>query len=234
MTAILRRELRACFTGMTGYLTSAVLLFFAGIFTMAICLRQNSASFEYVISNLTFVFMVLVPILTMRSLAEERRQKTDLLLYSLPISMTDVVVGKFLAIMAALAVPTLALCLYPVILSSYGTLNLGVCYGSIFAFFLLGGALISVGVFISTVTENQLVAAVLTFLALLLDYYLSALSSYVSVGWIASLMQTLCVFDRFDIFVNGVFDLGGVVYFLSVMGIFLFLSVQSLEKRRWS
>lgn len=234
MNAVMRRELRSCYTGMTGYLTAALLLFFGGIFTMAICLRQGSAKFEYVLSNLSFVLLLLVPILTMRSIAEERRQKTDLLLYSLPISMTDVVLGKFFALLTVLAAPTLILCFYPLILSSYGNVNLGICFISILAFLLLGAALISVGIFISSLTENQLVAAVLSFLALLLNYYLTALSSYVSVGWIASLMRAMCVFDRFDIFANGVLDLTAVVYFLSVTAVFLFLSVQSLEKRRWS
>lgn len=287
MTAVFRRELHAYFTGMTGYVATAFLLLFAGIYTVAICLKNGYANFEYVLSNMSFVFMLMVPMLTMRTISEERRQKTDQLLYSLPLSMTGVALGKFFSMLVVLAVPTAVMAVYPAVLTQWGTVNLREAYASLLAFFLMGGALLSLGLFISSLTENQIVAAVLTFLVLLLDYYLSALASFVSstasasyfalavvmlavgvlvwlitknsaaasivtlvgegamlavflvkkslfAGLFAEIMDALCIYNRFDSFTSGVFDVRALVYFLTVTAVFLFLTVQSLEKRRWS
>ena len=223
----------------------------------------------------------------MRSLAEERRQKTDQLLYALPIRLSGVVLGKYLAMLTVLAVPTLVMGLYPLILSQFGRVSLPTAYGALLAFFLLGACLLSVGLFISSVTESPVVSAVVTLVAVLLLYFMSGLADFVSsdasaslmalvllalvfcaalwmlsrnpivagatavaavgalLGWYAldpsafeglfvQIMTQLSVFDRFNTFVDGVFDLTAVVYYVSMSAVFLFLSVQALEKRRWS
>ena len=287
MKAVFRHELSSYFTNLTGYVFGAFLLLFAGIFTMVYNLKSALTNFEYVLGNMSFVFLVIVPILTMRVLAEERRQKTDQLLYSLPLTMTKVVLGKYAAMLMMLLLPVGIVCLYPLILSSFGHVYLPASFSAIAGFFFLGAALLAIGMFISSVTDSQAVAAGLCFVAMLLNYYISSLASYVSTascaslaaftililvlaviirlmtkssfaalvvgivleaalllwylfhssgfeGLFAQVMQELSLFDRFYQFVDGVFDVTSIVYFITVIGFFLFLSVQSMEKRRWS
>ena len=287
MRAIFRHEISSCFTNLTGYVFGAFLLLFAGIFTMVYNLNYQVANFEYVVSEMSFVFLIIVPILTMRVLAEERRQKTDQLLYSLPLSMTQVVLGKYAALLCMLLIPTAILCLFPIALSAFGNIYFPAAFGAIAGFFFLGAALTAIGVFVSSVTESQAVAAGLCFVVMLVNYFLNSLSDFVSssafssfaafavvilllvailwrmtrnstvalvvgivlegglgalyltrsddfAGLFPEILQNLSLFERFYTFVNGIFDWTAIVYFLTIIGLFLFLSVQSLEKRRWS
>ncbi len=287
MKAVFQREVKSYYDGVLGYIFTAFLLLFAGIYTMVINLNASYTNFEYVLGNMTFIFLVITPILSMRVIAEEKRQKTDQLLYSLPISMTKIVLAKYLAMLFVLAVPTVIIGFYPLILSLYGSVHLLASYGTLLAFFLLGAALLAIGLFISSLTENQAFAAVLCFLVLLLNYFLADLVSYlpVTVGasfaaataavlllavivWyltksslsavlltvlgegallltkifssaslenlLPTLLGSLSLFKRFYVFPNGVFDLTALVYFLMVMLVFVFLTIQAMEKRRWS
>ncbi len=180
MRAVFRHELSSYFTGVTGYVFSAFLLLFTGIYTMVYNLQSASVHFEYVLGSMSFVFLIIVPILTMRVLAEERRQKTDQLLYSLPLTMTQVVLGKFTAMLVVFAVPMAVICLYPVVLSAYGNVYLPAAYGAIVGFFFLGMALLAIGMYISSVTESQAVAAGLCFVVMLMNYFLSDLAGFAS------------------------------------------------------
>ena len=285
MIAVLKHELRTYFRSLTAYVFGAFLLLFIGIGSVLYNLQAAVSNFELVLSFSCLVFAVIVPILTMRVLAEERKQKTDQLLYSLPITTTQVVLGKFLALLVVYLIPLAIVSLYPLIFSQYGEVYLLTAYGSILAFFVLGAALIAVGVFISSLTENQGFAAGIGIAAILLNYYSVSLSESVSstafgslialavgivlLGFIIrhltknevlawgvgiaayaaaliayrldytrfeglspSIMTKLSLFERFYVFVNGVFDMTGIVYYGSVIVFFLFLTVQSLEKRR--
>lgn len=287
MMAVYRREVGSYFKGVLGYLLGAFLLVFAGIYCMAYNLSGYYSNFEYVLSAIGFIYLIAVPVISMRTVAEERRQKTDQLLYSLPISLTSVVVGKYLAMLTVLALPVCIMALYPLILSQFGTLSFATAYGALLAFFLMGGCLLSIGLFISSVTDSQVAAAVITLLTMMLLYFMSSLASYVSTeasaslnalmllalvvgvvmyimsknpivsvlvaavligglqiwyhvdstafsGLFAEMMNAISVFDRFDTFVNGVFDVTAILYYLSIIGVMLFLTVQVMEKRRWS
>lgn len=287
MKAVFRHELSSSFTGLTSYVFSAFILLFTGIYTMVYNLKNAYTNFEYVLGSMSFVFLIIVPILTMKTLSEERRQRTDQLLYSLPLTMTDVVVGKFLALCVVFLVPVGIMGLYPLILSAFGNVNLATCYAALLGFYCLGCALIALGVWISSVTESQAVAAGLCFCAMLLNYFIGDLSSFVSTesyaslaflaiailvvcylvyhmtksalgalvltavlegvlavtylakssafeGLVPELISKLSLFERFYDLINGVLDLGTIVYYLSVTAVFLFLAVQSMEKRRWS
>lgn len=287
MIAVFKRELNAYFKGIMGYLAAAFLLVFAGIYTMAYNLSGYYANFEYVVSSIGFIYLIAVPVLTMRSVAEEKRSKTDQLLYSLPISMTDVILGKYLAMLSVLLVPVAIIGVYPLILSQFGNVSLKMAYGSLAAYFMLGASLLSIGLFISSVTESQVASAVITLVVMLFLYFMSSLASFVSTtaeasmiallicvilfalsvllltrnvlisiftvgigglsvylfysadrtafyGLFPKMMESLSVFDRFDTFIGGVFDLTAIVYYLSIIAVFLFMSVQAMEKRRWS
>ena len=287
MTAVLRHELSSYFTNVTGYVFGAFLLLFAGIYTMVINLQSASPYFEYVLMNMDFIFLIIVPILTMRVIAEERRQKTDQLLYSLPLTMTQVALGKYLAMLVIFLIPVAVIGVYPLVLTAFGAVYLPAAYGALTGFFFLGASLIAIGMFISSLTESQAVAAGLCFVVMLLNYFISSLASYVPStafasflcvavcilvlglifrlltrsgfaalvltivlegglvaaytfrsadfqGLFPNLMEQLSLFDRFYEFVNGTFDLTAIVYYLTVIAVFVFLTVQSLEKRRWS
>lgn len=287
MIAVLKREIGSYYRSVTGWLLAAFLLIFAGIYCMAYNLSGYTAQFEYVLSAISFIYLIAVPIISMRALAEEKRQKTDQLLYSLPMRLSSVVLGKYLGMLAVLALPVLILVLYPLILSQFGSIQYVRVYGVLFAFFLLGACLLSIGLFISSVTESQVAAAVITLVVMLLLYFMNGLASYLSTdasaslialmmlviifavilqllaknpiisvltaaigcgglyiwylgnstffsGLFAKMLESISVFERFNTFTEGVFDLSAVVYYLSIICVFLFLTVQSMEKRRWN
>ncbi len=287
MIAVLKHELRTYFSSLSAYVFGAFLLVFVGIGAMLYNLQAAVSNFEYVLSFSSLVFVVIVPILTMRVIAEERKQKTDQLLYSLPISTTSVILGKYFALLVVYLIPLCIISFYPLIFSNYGEVYLLTSYGSLLAFFIMGAALLALGVFISSLTENQGFAAGIGIAAILLNYFSVSLAEYVSstsfgtvvvififaalLGWVIyrltrnetlsyaaallimaatvavyyidssvfegilpDLMKKLSLFDRLDTIVNGVFDITALVYYLSVIVFFLFLSVQSLEKRRYN
>ena len=211
MTAVLRHELSSYFTNVTGYVFGAFLLLFAGIYTMVYNLSNLVTNFEYVPGSMPFVFLVIVPILTMRVLAEERRQKTDQLLYSLPVSTVEVVLGKYAALIVLYLVPLAIICVYPLIFAQYGEVYLPTSYGSIFAFFLLGAALLAVGMFISSLTENQGLAAGVGIALILFNYYSVSLSEYVStsaMGSVVALLALICALGFIIKYLTGSGSLG--------------------------
>ena len=186
MIVILKHELRLYFHSLTAYVFGAFLLAIVGIGAMMYNLQAAVSNFEFVLSFASIVFVVIVPILTMRALAEERKQKTDQLLYSLPVSTTQMVLGKFISLLLVYLIPLCIIGFYPLIFSQYGEVYMLTSYGSLFAFFLLGGALMAVGMFISSLTDNQGFAAGIGIAAILLNYFSVSLAEYVSATAIGS------------------------------------------------
>ena len=182
MIAVYKRELRSYLTSMIGYLFIFFILLLTGIYFSAYQLGAAYPRFEYTLSALTFVFLISVPILTMRVLAEERKQKTDQLLLTAPVSVEKIVFGKYLALVTIFAIPMLIMCLYPLLMTKFGTVSLGAAYTAILGFFLLGCANIAIGVFMSALTESQVIAAVLTFVFLFAFYMMNGISSFFSEG----------------------------------------------------
>lgn len=287
MGAIFRHELRNYFHLLTAYVFGAFLLAVVGLGSVLYNLQAAVSNFEFVLSFASIIFVVIVPILTMRTLAEERRQRTDQLLYSLPITTTQVVLGKYFALLVVYLIPLAVVSLYPLLFSQFGEVYLPTSYGSLFAFFMMGAALLAVGMFLSSLTDNQGFAAGIGIAAILLNYYSVSLAEYTSStamgslialyvialllgvvihnltrnenlaygvtlvliaalsvayfvnssafeGLLPDIMTKLSLFRQFNSFVNGAFDLTAIVYYVSVMGFFLFLSVQSMEKRRYN
>lgn len=287
MTAVLKHELKSYFRSLTAYVFGAGLLLAVGLGAMLYNIEAAVSNFEFALSYFSIIFAVIVPILTMRVIAEERKQKTDQLLYSLPITTTQVIVGKYLALLTVYMIPLCIVAVYPLIFSQFGDVYLLTSYGSMLAFFIMGAALIALGVFISSLTDNQGFAAGIGIAVILLNYFSVSLSEYVSTtafgsvaalcviilalgavikhltknenlaygvcfvliaaiaitcfmdstkfeGLLPGVMTRLSLFDRFTGFVNGVFDMTSIVYYASVIVLFLFLSIQSLEKRRYN
>ncbi|MBR5637697.1 MAG: ABC transporter permease [Pseudobutyrivibrio sp.] len=234
MVAVLRHELSLYYHSLSGYVFGAFLLAFTGIGALIYNINASVANFEYVLSFIQVVFIIIVPILTMRIIAEEKRQKTDQLLYSLPISTSEIVVGKFMALLVVFLIPMILICAYPLIFSMYGEVYLPTSYGSIFAFIFLGLALISIGMFISSLTESQGMAAGICVVVMLLNYFCVQIANTIPNDFIKNVLTKISLFERFTMFYNGVFDLTAIVYYISVIAFFLFLCVQSLEKRRYN
>ena len=287
MSAIWKHELRAYAHSMTAYLFCAFLLAFVGIGAMLYNIQSAVANFEYVLQFVCIGMTVFVPVLTMRVISEEKKQKTDQLLYSLPLSISQIVIGKYLALLTVFLVPVCVIAVYPLIFSKFGQVYLPTSYGSLFAFFCMGAAMLAIGTFISSLTENMGIAVGISIPVLLLNYYSVKLADYVSstdIGSMAALlvlllggcllisrmtgsenlgfgiaiggmlalgitywldsslfegllpgiMSKLSLFERFYDFVDGVFDITAIVFYGTVIVFFLFLTVQSLEKRRYN
>lgn len=232
MTAIYKRELRAYFTSMVGYFYTAIVVFFTGIYFMANNLFNGSPKFSHALMSVIIVFLAAIPILTMRSMAEDRRGKTDQLLLTAPVRTWEVVLGKYFAVVTVLGIPMLLSCLCPLIIAMNGTASLLSDYASILAFFLLGCAFAAVGVFISALTESQIIAAVGTFAALLALYLWSDLMTFLPDA-VGEPLGKLSLRDRFYQFAQyDIFDWGTLVLYVLVAALFLYLTVQWLGARR--
>ena len=287
MLAILKRETKSYFTGMIGYVVVAVFLAVLGLYFTNQNLMFASPDFGGVLYTCTILLLFLLPALSMRSFAEERRTKTDQLLLTSPVSIPGIVLGKFLAQMAVFCVPLLAAAVMPLILTAFGRVNLIGAYASLLGFVLLGAACISIGTFLSSLTENQIIAYLATFGVLLVCYLMNGIRSMFTSGnllaflvftvalliaailvgvtckslvaaagtffagvaalfvlftvrpaWLLSafnaVLSALALFDPFTNIVSGMFSLTAMLYYLSVTALFLFLTGQTLERRRWN
>lgn len=289
MLAIYKRELKSYFQSMIGYVFIAFFLLIIGFVFSYINIQQGAPFIGYTLqyAYVTVVFMILVPIITMKILADEKRLKTDQLLFTAPITVTQVVMGKFLAVVTVFCIPMLVVAFYPFFLTVFGKVPLPSSYVAVLGFFLMGLAYLSIGLFVSSLTESQIIAAVGTFGILLISFSMSSLINIISSAavtsfvallaiaailvlvyylmtknmkysiclfivveavisilyavksvWFESLIQKIMMVislnDHFDKFVGGIFDLTAVVYYISVIVFFLFLTVQSIQKRRWS
>ena len=267
MAAIYKRELKSYFQYMTGYVFIAFLVLFVGIYFMAYNLMSGYPYFSYTLSGMVTIVMIGIPVLTMRSFADDRKTKTDQLLLTAPVSVPKMVLAKYLSMVTVFAVPVLISCLCPLIIKMNGTAYLKTDYASILAFFLLGCVYIAIGMFISSTTESQIIAAVGTFGSLvgflllwtlcvvilhrvtshnLLAFVLEAAGIVALVGAyvakksmfdraLVNLVEKIAVTDVFQNFANNyIFDAGGLIYYASIIFLLVFLTVQSVEKRRWS
>lgn len=287
MKAIYKKELRSYLTSMIGYVLIAFMLAVTGVYFTAYNLTSAYPDFGVTLDGITFVFLIITPILTMRILAEEKKQKTDQLLLTSPLPVWKMVLGKYLGMATIFLIPMVIISLYPFIMGKYGSVSYPMAYTAVFGFFLLGCANIAVGMFFSSITESQIIAAVLTFAVLFAsnvitgiesffaetasaslgafivlalafcaviyqltkDFLITGIVGVVSIGAVVityivkaslfegAIQKFLEVFNinsHFSSFVGGVFDVSGIVYMISVTAIFLFLTVQSVKKRRWS
>lgn len=288
MLAIYKRELKSYFQSMIGCVFVAFLVAFTGIYFMAYNLNAGYPYFSYTLSGSLIVFLVGIPLITMKSFSEERKNKTDQLLLTAPVGIGKVVLGKYLAMVSVLAVPNLIFCLFPLIIKLQGIAYLKVDYISIGVFFLLGCVYIAIGMFLSSLTESQIIAFITTFGVLLVIYLWdgilsflpsSAISGMVGIlilitlvaayiqqmtgNWVLSggieligaaacvvayilksslfenmltkVLGNLALVDVFTgITSKSIVDVSGIVLYLSIIVVFIFLTVQAIQKRRWS
>ncbi len=234
MLSILKKEFKSYFISPTGYIFLGFSLFLAGLFFVNTNLANSTTDMSGFFGNISIIFLFLVPLLTMRLFSEERRNKTDQLLITSPVTVMDIVLGKYLAAIALFGLFLVITLLYPLMLSIYGTPVVGSIIALYIGYFLLGSALISVGLLITALTESQVTAAIATFAVILVIWFADWFISVVSNRIIVAAIQWLSVLQRFQSFVTGIFSLSALIYFISFAALFVFLTVQAIEKRRWS
>lgn len=234
MFAIYKRELRSLFTTPIGYIFCAIFLCFsAGVFAYS-TLYQMSADTTFYFTAMLFSLVILIPLLSMKSFSEERRTRTEQLLLSAPVSLTGMVMAKFLASYTVFFGCTLLTSLNFIILYTHAEPKTSLILCNLAAFLLVGMAFLAIGIFISALTESQLAASVITVATLLVLLLISMLNSLISVSWIRFLLSGISVFSRFQNFTNGIFDVAALVYYLSLTALFLFLTVRVFDRRRYA
>lgn len=288
MIAIYKRELRSYFHSMIGYVFIAFLVAYTGIYFLAYNLNYGYPYFSYVLSGIMFVYLVAIPILTMRCFAEDKKNRTDQMLLTAPVSLFKIVLGKYLAMVTIMAIPCLIYLIFPLIIKAQGTAYILVDYLAIFVFFLLGCVYIAIGMFVSSLTESVIIAAIGAFGILLLTYLWSGILNFIpSAAWanavavavllslvvlaiwnmtknivISGVLELIVVAGTIITYVvkksvfesllstflgkleltevfsniadNHLLDVSGIILYLSLIVLFFFLTMQMIQKRRWS
>lgn len=234
MLAILKKEFKGYFMSPIGYIFVGVFTFLASMFFSSGVLMYQQADIGLVFSNINIIYLFLVALLTMRLISEEKNKRTDQLLLSAPVSVTEIVLGKYLAAMSVFGVTLIVSLAYPLIMFMFGEPVLSEIIGSYIGFILLWGAFIAVGLFISSLTESQVIAGVFTFASLLMIYFISWFESSVNSVIIKKILNWFSLFSRYNEFQNGILNIQSVIYYLSFIFVFLFLTVRVIDKRRYS
>ena len=234
MFAIFKRELKAYFTSPLGYVFLAIFYAFSGLFFYIFSLSVGSTDISSVFLMMFIVLMVFVPLLTMRLLSEDKKQKTDQLILTAPVSLLSIVMGKFLAAYAIFAIGVAVMPVYGFVMSTFATVSWLPIWGNTVGLLLLGGIFVSIGLFISSLTENQMIAAIGGFFINLMILLMNTLKSALPNGFLQDVLSSISVYSRYSEITNGIFSLSSLIFFVSVIFILLFLTVRVLEKRRWA
>lgn len=234
MGAIFRRELKAYFTSPIAYIFIAVFYIYTGTFFVSYNLGYGTTDMSVVFSNAFIIMMILLPLLTMRLFTEEKRQRTDQCLLTAPVNLFSIVIGKFLAAVCIFICAMAVYVLYVItLLALAGNVAWPTIIGNFIALLLLGSSFIAIGIFVSAMTENQVVAAIVSFIIIMLFYLIDMLAGNVQIEWLRNIMSALGFYTRYYEFSTGIFNFTSLLFFLSAIFIFNFLTVRVLEKRRW-
>ena len=240
MIAIYKRELKAFFQSVIGWLFIAATLFLAGIYFYAINIVSGYTSVAYTVNNALFIYLFTVPILTMRILTEEKKQKIDQLTFTAPISIGKIVIGKYLAMATILLIPVAVICTYPLVMSAFGTVAMLENYIAVLGYFLYGLASIALCLLFSSFTESQVISAIISFAVMFITYMMSAITNMLTQNenqvaiFFAKILGCIDFSSRFDNMLNGILDIKSIFYFVTFIILCLFLTTQSIQKRRYS
>lgn len=241
MTAIMKREFASYFTSPLGYVYLAVFYGFSGLFLWMTCLTASSADMSAVFLWMFFIMVILIPILTMRTMADDKRQKTDQLTLTSPVSLFGLVAGKFLAAFFIFLIGAAIMLVYALGLAaavnnsgSGAVFNWAGFFGNFVGIVLMGSVFISAGIFISSLTENQMIAAIGSIGVNILLCLFDVISNFVSVTFLKDIINALAVLYKYQEFTAGIFSLKNILFFLSLIVVFNFLTMRVIERRRWS
>lgn len=233
MGAIYKKEMKAYFTTPVGYIFLAAMLLLSAVAFSFTTLQRFTWQTNTYFTVMLFIFIVLVPVLTMKSFSEERRTRTEQMLLTSPVSLTGMVMAKYFAAMTMMTAVLALTAIYYLPFYSYAKPSTAILAGDLIALLLVGSAFIAVGLLVSSLTENQMVACVVTILVILLFLVSSLANTYINSYVIRSVLRWISVFSRFGNFTNGIFDFGAVIYYASITAVAVFLTVRVYEKRRW-
>ena len=234
MGAIFRREIGAYFTSSIAYIFLAVFWIFSGYFFWASCLYPGTSDMSGLFQSMFLICVFLIPILTMRLFSEEKKQKTEQGLLTAPVSLGEIVFGKYFAALVLYTIALLMPFVYALILSSFGMVEWGIVFANFLALFLLGAAFIAVGTLISALTENQIAAAVLSFVALMALYMIDVINSYITISFVNNILEKLSFYRKYYAITCGLFNVSTIVFYVSVALIFNYFTIRVFERRRWS
>lgn len=236
MRAVFKREFRSYFTSPLGYFVLATVFVFSGLFFYMYNMYGGSTSLSGVYGGLfTVVLLIVLPVLTMRLFSDEKRQRTDQALLTAPVSLTGIALGKFLAAMLVFALAVSITLVYAVVMAFQIVPDWLVVLGNYVGLLLLGGLIIAIGLFISSFTESQLISAVLTFVVSFALIMVDSLTSiFTSNTVVTAVINFISVYQRYTNFTMGAINYADIVFFLSMQALFIFLTVRSLDRRRWS
>ena len=234
MSAILKRELNAYFSSATAYVVMAVFFFFSGLFFNYYCISANSSSLSHVFGNMFYIVLFLIPIITMKTFAEEKKQKSEQALLTAPTSLTEIVLGKFMGAFILYFICCCIFLVYALVISFFTTPEWSVIICTFIGMLLLGASLIAINVFISVLTESMVIAAVIGMGAGLVISMTNYLVSLIPIEWIKNIINKINFLSYYENFTYGILSIVDVVFFLSVTALFLFFTVRVLDKRRWS
>lgn len=234
MKAVLKRELKSYFSSPIGYVCVAILLALFGYYFYQVMLMGSSSYIASVYSTMFIWSMMIIPILTMRSMSDDKRNKTDQALLTAPVGVTSIILGKFLAAFCVFAIAMAGSLIPVVIISFFSNIGWGLIFGSLLGSLFYGAAMIAIGVFISSLTESQIIAAIGTFGISIFLMVINQISTSVNNPVITAIIGWVSFDSRYQTFTKGMFDISSVVFFLSVVAIFVFLAARKLESRRWS
>lgn len=235
MLAIYKREVKAYFQSVIGWLFLAATIFLAGLYFFAINLVYGYADLTNTIGSILFLLIITIPILSMRILSEDKKQKTDQLTLTSPVSIGSIVMGKYLAMATIFTISTLVICTFPLILSAFGEVPYGESYTAILAYYLFGLTGLAIGLFVSSITESQVIAAVLSFGIFFLGYMMSSITQLISStgNLLTDILNCFDFYGRMMDMMQGSLELKSVVYFLTIIFVCIFLTIQSIQKRRY-
>lgn len=232
MNAIYKRELNQYFKTPTGYIFISMFLFITGTYFYLVNLSAQNGDIKNLFSSIFPIILFLIPILTMRLFSEEKKQKTDELLFTSPISTKEIILGKFFSTLVVFLIPLAGTIMYPVILSFFTKPEVLVILGNYIGIILLSSSFISIGLFIAVIFENQILSAFVTYCMLMLFFIAKSISGVTSNIIIKSVLSSLAITSRYEIFTYGVFNLINVIYYIGVTMFFIFLSIYFLEKKQ--
>ena len=233
MSAIFKREFKSYFSTPIGFIVLAAFYFFLGLFFYML-FSYGSPSISDILTTMSTIIVFILPVLTMRTMSEDRRQKVDQALLTAPVSLTSIVLGKFLAAMAVFAIGFAPTVIFEIIFAAFVSVNVLSYIYSLLGILLLGGALIAIGMFISSLTESTVISAILTLVINIVVIFMPSLVTMIDNEFIVNIVNSVSFITVFESFGENIFSIADIIYFLSFIAAFLFLCVRSLEKRRWS
>lgn len=234
MFAILKRELGSYFTSPVGYVVTAAFMAFNGIFFYVQCLYTGQSNMSSVFQSMFFIVLFLIPLLTMRLFAEDRKSRTDQALLTAPIGIVPVIMAKFLSALIMLLICLSSYIIDGIILAFVASPDWSVIFGNIFAMLLMGSSFIAIGIFVSSLTESVMIAAVFSFAANVLISMIDTISSTIPWEWLKNVLTTISFQAKYSSFSLGLISLSDVVFFITVTALFLFLTDRVIDRRRWA